>query len=68
MEKLVNLNYKLSAQLKADAEVMAALKGASLSEYVRNLVYTDCKKNADKIKKYRELAATMKDKDEAEPG
>lgn len=64
MEKLVNLNYKLSAELKADAEVMAALKGASLSEYVRNLVYADCKKNADKIKRYRELAATMKDTDE----
>ena len=66
MDKLVNLNYKLSAQLKADAEVMAALKGASLSEYVRNLVYADCKKNAEKIKKYRELAATMKDVDETE--
>ena len=66
MDKLVNLNYKLSAQLKADAEVMAALKGASLSEYVRNLVYADCKKNAEKIKKYRELAATMKDADETE--
>lgn len=64
MEKLVNLNYKLSADLKADAEVMAALKGASLSEYVRNLVYADCKKNADKIKKYRELAATMKNDSE----
>lgn len=66
MDKLVNLNYKLSAQLKADAEVMAALKGASLSEYVRNLVYADCKKNAEKIKKYRELAATMKDVNETE--
>ena len=66
MDKLVNLNYKLSAQLKADAEVMAALKGASLSEYVRNLVYADCKKNAEKIKKYRELAATMKDADETD--
>ena len=53
MEKLVNLNYKLPAELKADAEVMAKIKGASLSEYVRNLVYADCKKNADKIKEYR---------------
>lgn len=54
MDKLVNLNYKLSAELKADAEVMARIKGASLSEYVRNLVYQDCKKNQDKINEYRE--------------
>ena len=53
MDKLVNLNYKLSAELKADAEVMARIKGASLSEYVRNLVYQDCKKNQDKINEYR---------------
>ena len=59
MEKLVNLNYKMPAALKADAEVMAAMKGASLSEYVRNLVYQDCKKNADKIKKFRELAQSV---------
>ena len=38
---------------------MAAMKGASLSEYVRNLVYQDCKKNADKIKKFRELAQSV---------
>lgn len=54
MDKLVNLNYKLSAELKADAEVMARIRGASLSEYVRNLVYQDVKKNQDKIKAYRE--------------
>lgn len=54
MDKLVNLNYKLSAELKADAEVMARIKGASLSEYVRNLVYADCKKNKAKINEYRE--------------
>lgn len=54
MDKLVNLNYKLSAELKADAEVMARIKGASLSEYVRNLVYADCKKNKAKIDEYRE--------------
>lgn len=66
MNKLVTLAYKLPAELKADAEVMAALKGASLSEYVRNLVYSDCKKNADKIAKYRELTATIKDATETE--
>lgn len=54
MDKLVNLNYKLPAELKADAEVMARIKGASLSEYVRNLVYADCKKNKAKINEYRE--------------
>lgn len=54
MEKLVNLNYRLSAELKADAEVMARIRGASLSEYVRNLVYQDCRQNQDKIKAYRE--------------
>lgn len=59
MDKLVNLNYKLSAELKADAEVMARIKGASLSEYVRNLVYQDCKKNQDKIKAYRETIAEL---------
>ena len=59
MDKLVNLNYKLPAELKADAEVMARIKGASLSEYVRNLVYQDCKKNADKIKEYREMLRKM---------
>ena len=53
MDKLVNLNYKLPAELKADAEVMARIKGASLSEYVRNLVYQDCKKNKAKIEEYR---------------
>lgn len=59
MDKLVNLNYKLSAELKADAEVMARIKGASLSEYVRNLVYQDCKKNQDKIKAYRKTIAEL---------
>lgn len=59
MEKLTTLAFKLTPAQKADAEIMANLKGASVSEYVRNLVYTDCKKNAEKIKKYRELAATM---------
>jgi hypothetical protein len=54
MDKLVNLNYKLPAELKADAEVMARIRGASLSEYVRNLVYADCKKNAQKIQQYRD--------------
>ena len=53
MDKLVNLNYKLPAELKADAEVMASIRGASLSEYVRNLVYQDCKKNKAKIDEYR---------------
>lgn len=53
MDKLVNLNYKIPAELKADAEVMARIKGASLSEYVRNLVYADCKKNKAKINEYR---------------
>ena len=53
MDKLVNLNYKISAGLKADAEVMSAIKGTSLSEYVRNLVYQDCKKNKAKIDEYR---------------
>lgn len=53
VDKLVNLNYKLPAELKADAEVMARIKGASLSEYVRNLVYQDCKKNKDKIEEYK---------------
>lgn len=59
MDKLVNLNYKLSAELKADAEVMARIKGASLSEYVRNLVFADVKKNQDKIKQYRETIAEL---------
>ena len=59
MDKLTTLAFKLTAAQKADAEIMAKLKGASLSEYVRNLVYTDCKKNAEKIKQYRELAATL---------
>ncbi len=53
VDKLVNLNYKLPAELKEDAEVMARIKGASLSEYVRNLVYQDCKKNKTKIDEYR---------------
>ena len=53
MNKMVNLNYKLPAGLKADAEVMSAIKGTSLSEYVRNLVYQDCKKNKAKIDEYR---------------
>ncbi len=60
-EKLVNLNYKISAQLKKDAETMAAIRGASLSEYVRNLIHSDCKKNADKIKAYREMLQKMND-------
>lgn len=63
MDKLVNLNYKLPAELKADAEVMARIKGASLSEYVRNLVYQDCKKNAEKIKEYREMLRKMNAKE-----
>ena len=53
MDKMVNLNCKLPAGLKADAEVMSAIKGTSLSEYVRNLVYQDCKKNKAKIDEYR---------------
>lgn len=61
MDKLVTLAYKLTAEQKADAEVMAAIRGASLSEYVRNLVYQDCKKNADKIKEYREMLQKMND-------
>lgn len=58
-DKLVNLNYKISSQLKADAETMAAIRGASLSEYVRNLIYQDCKRNADKIKEYRQMLQKM---------
>lgn len=50
---MVNLNYKIPAGLKADAEVMSAIKGTSLSEYVRLLVYADCKKNKAKIEEYR---------------
>lgn len=53
MDKMVNLNYKIPAGLKADAEVMSAIKGTSLSEYVRNLVYQDCKRNKAKIDEYR---------------
>lgn len=60
-DKLVNLNYKISSQLKADAETMAAIRGASLSEYVRNLIYQDCKRNADKIKQYRAMLQKMND-------
>lgn len=59
VDKLVNLNYKISSQLKADAETMAAIRGASLSEYVRNLIYQDCKRNADKIKEYRQMLQKM---------
>lgn len=59
VDKLVNLNYKISSQLKADAETMAAIRGASLSEYVRNLIYQDCKRNADKIKQYRAMLQKM---------
>jgi len=59
MDKLVTLAYKLTAEQKADAEIMAAIRGASLSEYVRNLVYQDCKKNADKIEQYRAMIAKM---------
>lgn len=59
MEKMVTLAYKLTAEQKADAEVMATIKGASLSEYIRNLVCQDCKKNADKIKEYREMIKKM---------
>ena len=58
-DKLVNLNYKISSQLKADAETMAVIRGASLSEYVRNLIYQDCKRNADKIKEYRAMLQKM---------
>lgn len=58
-DKMVNLNYKISSQLKADAETMAAIRGASLSEYVRNLIYQDCKRNADKIKQYRAMLQKM---------
>lgn len=61
VDKLVNLNYKISSQLKADAETMAAIRGASLSEYVRNLIYQDCKRNADKIKQYRAMLQKMND-------
>ncbi|MBO5637685.1 MAG: hypothetical protein J5906_09240 [Acidaminococcaceae bacterium] len=60
-DKLVNLNYKISAKLKKDAETMAAIRGASLSEYVRNLIYQDCKKNADKIAEYRKMLEKMND-------
>ena len=60
-DKLVNLNYKISSQLKADAETMAAIRGASLSEYVRNLIYQDCKRNADKIKQSRAMLQKMND-------
>ena len=58
-DKMVNLNYKITSQLKADAETMAAIRGASLSEYVRNLIYQDCKRNADKIKEYRAMLQKM---------
>ena len=58
-DKMVNLNYKISSQLKADAETMAVIRGASLSEYVRNLIYQDCKRNADKIKEYRAMLQKM---------
>lgn len=58
-DKMVNLNYKISSQLKADAETMATIRGASLSEYVRNLIYQDCKRNADKIKQYRAMLQKM---------
>ena len=58
-DKMVNLNYKISSQLKADAETMATIRGASLSEYVRNLIYQDCKRNADKIKEYRAMLQKM---------
>ena len=63
MDKLVNLNYKLPAELKADAEVMAMIRGASLSEYVRNLVYQDCKKNAAKIEQYRNMVKELSQDD-----
>jgi hypothetical protein len=58
-DKMVNLNYKITSQLKADAETMATIRGASLSEYVRNLIYQDCKRNADKIKQYRQMLQKM---------
>ena len=58
-DKMVNLNYKITSQLKADAETMAAIRGASLSEYVRNLIYQDCKRNADKIKESRAMLQKM---------
>ena len=58
-DKMVNLNYKISSQLKADAETMSTIRGASLSEYVRNLIYQDCKRNADKIKEYRAMLQKM---------
>lgn len=60
-DKMVNLNYKISEQLKKDAETMAAIRGANLSEYVRNLIYQDCKRNADKIKQYRQMLKEMND-------
>ncbi|MBO5587759.1 MAG: hypothetical protein J5899_03440 [Acidaminococcaceae bacterium] len=59
MEKLTTLAFKLTPAQKADAEVMATIRGASLSEYVRNLVYQDCKKNAEKIAEYREMLKKM---------
>ena len=59
MEKLTTLAFKLTPAQKADAEVMAMIRGASLSEYVRNLVYQDCKKNAEKIAEYREMLKKM---------
>ena len=60
-DRMMNLNYKISSQLKADAETMATIRGASLSEYVRNLIYQDCKRNADKIKQYRQMLKEMND-------
>ena len=60
-DKMVNLNYKISEQLKKDAETMAAIRGESLSEHVRNLIYQDCKRNADKIKEYRAMLQKMND-------
>lgn len=53
VDKLVQVNFKLTEQQKEDAIYLSQIKGCTLSEYVRNVVYVDLKNNKDKINKYK---------------
>ncbi len=58
-DKYVSCQINLEAKDKEGATCLAAIKGCKFSEYVRNLVHADVKKNADKIADYKKKLAEL---------
>jgi hypothetical protein len=58
-DKYVSCQINLEAKDKEGVMCLAAIKGCKFSEYVRNLVHADVKKNADKIADYKKKLAEL---------